>query len=320
MSKTFASMKKQSGAAALKALVEKTKNLNKNSYSSSDDRFWEATTDKSGSGYATVRFLPEPKNEDVPFVRFFRHAFKGPKTGKWYINNSLTSVGKEDPVGDYNRQLWNSNLEENIAFVREHSKRKTIYVSNILVIDDPAKPENNGKVMLFRYGKKIMDKIQLALGFDEKGEPIPGIPEEDFVNVFDLDVGANFNFKIRKVKGYNNYDMCSFASRTPLADGDAEKQNEIWEKEFSLFQFIDPDDADAYPTYDHLQKRLIEVLDLDSSETPELEQSHASLMSKYETSSTEESPEIPETDVSEEESSDDDNDDTMAFFEKLKDA
>jgi hypothetical protein len=319
-------MKKQSGAAALQNLVEKTQSLTKNSNSSADDRFWEPTTDKTGSGYATLRFLPAPPGEDFPFIRYFRHAFKGPKTLKWYINNSLTSIGKEDPVGEYNRQLWATGLEENKAFVRAYTKRKMFYVSNVFIIDDPANPDNNGKVMLLRYGAKIMAKIQLAMGLDEKGEPVQGIADEDLLNAFDLYEGADFNFKIRKVDGYNNYDMSSFGSKKPLLEGDDGVLEEIWKKEYSLFQFVDPEDTKTYPTYDTLYKRLVEVLDLEgtavvetAAKQAEPESTHEELMAKFNTA---ESPVIEESEASESpvvEDDDDDDEDTMAFFNKLKD-
>jgi hypothetical protein len=317
MPKTFASLKKQSGAVALQALVDKTQELNKNSYSSKDDRFWEPTTDKTGSGYATLRFLPAGKgeNENSPFIRYFRHNFKGQKTGKWYINNSLTTIGKEDPVGDYNRQLWNTDLEENINFVRQFSKRKIVYVSNILVIDDPAKPENNGKVFLLRYGVKIMAKIQFALGFDEKGDPIPGVADEDKVNVFDLYEGADFNYKIRVVKEYNNYDNSSFAEKSPLLGGDDEAIEAIWSQEYPLFPFIDPSDEKLYPSYETLQKRLVEVLDLESNDGATKEEpTHAELMAKYDVPSVEEDSDEP----TEDNSSEEEVDDTTAFFNKLR--
>lgn len=212
----------------------------------SDDRFWRPEVDKAGNGYAVIRFLPPPKGEDVPFVRYYNHSFKGP-TGQWYIENSLTTLGKQDPVGEYNARLWNTGIESNKDIVRKQG-RNTNYVSNIYVVEDPANPENVGKVFLYRYGKKIFEKLNDAMN--------PKFQDEKPINPFDFWQGANFKLKIRNVEGYRNYDKSEFASPGPLFDDD-DKLKAIWEKESSLQEFLDPKN---YKSYEELQKKFFEVI------------------------------------------------------------
>lgn len=212
---------------------------------SSDDRFWSPTVDKAGNGYAVIRFLPAPDSEDVPFVRVFDHGFQGP--GGWYIEKSLTTIGKTDPLSEYNSKLWNSGIEANKEIARKQ-KRRLHFISNIYVITDSGNPENEGKVFLFKYGKKIFDKLNEAMN--------PQFADEEAVNPFDLWSGANFKLKIRNVEGYRNYDKSEFDRPGPLMNDDAELEA-IWKKEHSLQEFLDPKN---FKSYEELKERLNKVL------------------------------------------------------------
>ncbi len=242
---SFAEMKekRKSAIANLVAAAETTSE--KQSYG--DDRLWKPTVDKAGNGYAVIRFLPAPEGEDLPWVRYWDHGFKGP-SGKWYIENSLTSIGQQDPVSEMNTQLWNSGIESDKQIARER-KRRLHYVSNILVISDSASPENEGKVFLYKYGKKIFDKIMDVMQ--------PQFEDEQPVNPFDFWAGANFKLKIRQVEGYRNYDKSEFDASTELFDGDDAKLETVFESSNSLKEFIDPS---TYKTYGELKKKLYDVL------------------------------------------------------------
>jgi hypothetical protein len=248
----FKKLKSTSGKSGLDKL---TAELNKISgskvESKSDDRFWYPNVDKAGNGYAVIRFLPAPPNEEVPFIRMFEHGFKGP-TGSWYIENSLTTIGKTDPVGELNNQLWNSGLESDKNIAREQ-KRKLHFISNVYVITDQQNPENEGKVFLFKYGKKIFDKLNEAMN--------PQFADEDAINPFDFWAGANFKLKIRNVEGYRNYDKSEFAPSGPLFDDDS-KMESIWQKEYSLQDFLAPSN---FKSYDELKAKLNKVLGVDGS-------------------------------------------------------
>lgn len=247
---TFSQLKKQSGKSSLDKLTQELQKLNSNQQQDRgpDERFWQPTVDKAGNGYAVIRFLPTPdgENEDVPFVRLFDHAFKGP-TGKWYIENSLTTIGQTDPVSELNSKLWNSGLESDKATARKQ-KRKLNFISNIYVVTDQGNPENEGKVFLYKYGKKIFDKLNEVMN--------PQFADEDPLNPFDLWSGANFKLKIRNVEGYRNYDKSEFASPGPLSDDDSEMEV-IWKKAHSLQQFIAPSN---FKSYDDLKAKLSAVL------------------------------------------------------------
>ena len=258
-----------------------------------DERLWKPELDKSGTGQAVLRFLPAPDGEELPWVKVFKHAFQGP-TGKWYIENSLTTIGKQDPMSEHNTQLWNSGLESDKELARKQ-KRKLEYYSNIYVVSDPKHPENEGKVFLFRYGKKIFDKIMASMQ--------PEFEDETPINPFDFWEGANFKLKIRKVDGFWNYDKSEFDSVTPLADSD-EKLDGIWKSQYSLQDFLAPTN---FKSYDELKKRLDDVLsgtvtasaasmiDEDVVETPQFK--------------SEPQPNIPSVDEG--------DDDTMSYFQKL---
>jgi len=217
-----------------------------NDKKSDDDRFWKPTVDKAGNGQAVLRFLPAPAGEELPWVRVFDHGFQGP-TGKWYIENSLTTINKPDPVGELNSELWNSGIEANKEIARKQ-KRRLSYISNVLVVRDPANPENEGKVFLYKYGKKIFDKIKDVMQ--------PTFEDEDPINPFDFWQGANFKLRIRQVEGYRNYDKSEFDSVSALSEDDAEIEA-IWNKQHSLAAFLDPSN---FKSYDELKQKLNAVL------------------------------------------------------------
>ena len=212
-----------------------------------DERFWRPTTDKAGNGFAIIRFLPAVEGEDMPFVKMYSHAFQGP--GGWYIENSLTTLNEKDPVGEVNRRLWNSGSDEDKETARKQ-KRKLSYYSNIYVVKDPKHPENEGKVFLYKYGKKIHDKILAAMQ--------PEFQDEEPVNVFDLWEGANFKLKIKKVAGYWNYDSSEFDSVSALSADDDELEA-TWKTEHSLEAFTAKDN---FKSYEDLERRLNLVLGL----------------------------------------------------------
>lgn len=218
-----------------------------------DDRFWKPTRDSSGNGSAVIRFLPPVKGDELPWVKVYSHAFKGP-TGKWYINDSLTTIGQQDPVSDANKILWETGTEANQKLVRER-KRKVSYISNILVIKDPANPANDGKVKLFKYGKKIHEMIL------NKAQPT--FEDEEAVFVYDVDAGANFRLRIKTVDGYPNYDSSLFDAPSALCGGDDEKIEEVLAEYHKLFEFIDPA---KFKTYEQLKKELDRALGEGSSQ------------------------------------------------------
>ena len=221
-----------------------------------DTRFWQPEVDKSGNGYAVIRFLPSPDGEDVPFVRIFDHGFQGPG-GQWYIEKSLTTVGKADPVSEYNSQLWATKLQANQDQVRKQ-KRKLNFISNIYVVSDKAHPENEGKVFLYKYGKKIFDKLNAAMN--------PEFEDEQPINPFDFWAGANFKLKIRNVEGYRNYDKSEFEAPAPLLDDDEELEN-VWKQQHSLQSFLSDE---HFKPYAELKQKLYRVLGLDGGGTKQV--------------------------------------------------
>ena len=250
----FAALKKNRQSSLEKLTAELTK-MNAPANGGDDTRFWQPSVDKLGNGSATIRFLPAPGSEDVPFVRLFDHAFKGP-TGKWYIEKSLTTLGQNDPVSEYNSKLWNVSTDDNSPERKQvrAQKRRLYYISNIYVIKDSAHPENEGKVFLFKYGKKIFDKLNDLMN--------PSFEDETPVNPYDLWEGANFRLKIRQVDGYRNYDKSDFADVAPLLDDD-EALEKIWKSEHSLTAFLRPSE---FKPYADLKKRLVEVLALEEED------------------------------------------------------
>jgi hypothetical protein len=242
---SFADLKKQSKLGSLTAkLVKEVEKMN-NAGSSGDERLWKLECDKGGNGYAVIRFLPAPEGEDLPFVKLYSHAFQGP--GGWYIENSLTTLGQKDPVSEYNTSLWNNGTDAGKETARKQ-KRKLTYVANIYVVKDPANPSNEGQVMLYKFGKKIFDKLTAAMQ--------PEFEDEEAIDPFDFWQGANFKLKAKNVAGYRNYDSSEFARQDALLDDDDAMEG-IWKKEYSLAEFVG---ADQFKSYEDLKKRLGYVL------------------------------------------------------------
>ena len=228
---------------------EKIANPSSETKSYQDDRFWKLEGDKAGNGTATIRFLPRVEGDELPWVRIFSHGFQGP-TGKWYIENSLTTLNEQDPVSELNSQLWNSGVEANKK-IAQNQKRRLSYIANIMVVSDPKHPENEGKVFLFKFGKKIFDKIM------DKARPT--FEDEKPVNVFDFWEGANFKLRMRKKDGFTNYDESAF--NEPAALGDDETIVEVASKQYKLSEFLD---RKNFKSYDELKKKLNEVLSGDA--------------------------------------------------------
>ena len=240
---SFAELKKKSSSnfQFLQKELEKSSSNN-----NADDRFWKPEVDASGNGYAVIRFLPAPDGETVPWAKVYSHAFQGP--GGWYIENSLTTLGEKDPVGEVNRRLWNSGAEEDKDTARKQ-KRKLSYYSNIYVVKDQLHPENEGKVFLYKYGKKIHDKIASAMQ--------PQFEDETPINPFDLWKGANFKIKIQTIGGYWNYDKSEFDSPSVLGGLDDEALEKVWKSQYSLKEFTD---LKNFKSYEDLSARLNLVL------------------------------------------------------------
>ena len=246
MSTALETLKKsRSNFDVLTKQLEKTiEQPNKKSYQ--DSRFWKPELDKSGNGYAVFRFLPAIEGEDMPWVKLWNHAFQGPG-GQWYIENSLTTLTKKDPVSVENTRLWNTGIESDKDIARKR-KRKLSYYSNIHMVSDPKHPENDGKVFLFKYGKKIFDKITEAMS--------PQFEDEKAINPFDFWEGSNFKLKIRKVDGFWNYDKSEFEPISKLKASD-EEIDKIWKSQHALKPFNDPSN---FKPYDELKEKLNKVL------------------------------------------------------------
>ena len=251
---SFSDMKQRS-KTNLASLIKETEKISnpKTGFSDTDDRFWRPELDKSGNGYAVIRFLPAPEGEDLPWARIWNHGFQGP--GGWYIENSLTTLGQKDPVSEHNSTLWNSGIEANKEVARKQ-KRRLNYTANVYIIKDPAHPENEGQLKLYRFGKKIFDKINDLMN--------PEFEDESPVNPFDLWAGANFKMKIRKVEGYSNYDKSEFEASSALLEDEA-RLEEIWKSESSLKELVS---EDKFKTFDELKTKLDRVLGLGSEFSP----------------------------------------------------
>lgn len=243
---SFSSLKKQSNSVFDKLTKEVEKISNPESGSGADERLWKPEMDKSGNGYAVIRFLPAPDGEDLPWAKVWSHAFQGP--GGWYIENSLTTLNKKDPVGEMNRQLWNSGSDADKEIARKQ-KRKLTYYANIYIVEDPSHPENEGKVFLYKFGKKIFDKITAAMQ--------PEFKDETPINPFDFWEGANFKVKIRKVDGYWNYDKSEFSRPGTLNNFSDSELEDVYRKEYSLTEFTNESN---FKTYEELETRLTSVL------------------------------------------------------------
>ena len=241
---SFSDLKEKAGNfEKLQAELEK---VNNPVTSFADDRFWKPDLDKSGNGYAVIRFLPQPSGEDLPWCKIWSHAFNGP--GGWYIENSLTTLQKKDPVSEYNTELWNSGVEANKDVARKQ-KRILKYYSNVLVVSDPKHPENEGKVFLYRFGKKIFDKISEVMN--------PQFDDESPMNPFDFWEGANFKLKVRKVDGFWNYDKSEFEAAAALLDGNDTQLEEVYSKLYSLKQFLTEEN---FKSYDELKEKFNRVV------------------------------------------------------------
>ena len=302
---TFAQLKKSNdNLSRLLNEVEKVNSPQQNSNSNNDDRFWRPELDKSGNGYAVIRFLPESEGEDLPWIRLFNHGFQGP-TGKWYIENSLTTLNQKDPVAEYNSILWNSGTEANKDIARKQ-KRRLSYIANVLVVSDPKHPENEGQVKLFKFGKKIFDKIMDQMK--------PSFEDETPINPFDPWNGCNFKLKIRKVEGFTNYDKSEFDSSAPLFDGDDSKIESLWKSQYKLQSFLE---ASNFKSYDELKAKLDMVLNLEgSAPTPSAPRASAPVAEETAPWVEEEksAPQVATTSVAVE---DDDDDEALSYFSKL---
>ena len=243
----FNEIRKNRGTAGLQNLLKRAEVQNTGGGGGQDDRFWQPEVDKVGNGSAVIRFLDSPQDNDIPWVRTFNHGFKSERSGKWFIEECPTTVNQECPVCAANNELWETGVKENQDIVRQR-KRKLHYISNILVIKDPKNPENEGKVKLFKYGKKIYDKIMDAM--DPKFDDITPLQPFDFWE------GANFKLRICKVEGYRNYDKSEFDVPSAISDDDSEVES-IWKQEHDLRPFIDPA---SFKDFDTLKKRFEAVV------------------------------------------------------------
>ena len=297
---SFSTLKKSNSLDKLLGAVQvETAQQEKKSYV--DERIWKPTMDKTSNGFAIIRFLPAPKGEDLPWVKVWNHAFQGP-TGQWYIENSLTTIGQNDPVSELNTKFWNSGIESDKEIARKQ-KRKLQYYSNIYVVKDSTHPENQGKVFLYRFGKKIFDKVMETMK--------PAFEDETPINPFDFWKGANFKLKLRKVDGYWNYDKSEFEAPSELMKDD-KKLEDVWGKQYPLTEFSD---TSNFKSYDELKTRLNIVLagttnvgnvtDLHSKSNP--------FDDSPSTATIVDTPEEPAPTVSVTEN----DDDTMSYFEKL---
>ena len=243
----------QSVALSLTDLNEAAEKDSTDKKSYKDDRFWKPTIDDAGNGFAVIRFLPPPAGENLPWAKYWDYGFQGP-TGLWYFKKSLQTLGQTDPVMEYNASLWadksgtQADIEARQNDVRKR-KRRLNYVFNILVVNDPKNPDNNGKVFLYRTGKTIFDMIKKAMNPE-----IPeGISAEDWdekgIPVFDFLEGANFKVKIFTKNKFVKYDDSGFMAPSALLEGDEDKLKEVYE---SLHSLEEINSADKFGSYDEL--------------------------------------------------------------------
>ena len=292
---SFSDLKKKSSLGSLTSkLVQEVEKMNTSS-GSSDDRLWKPEVDKAGNGFAVIRFLTAPEGEDLPWAKVYTHAFQG--TGGWFIDNCLTTVNQNCPVCEANRELWNTGSKANQEIVRER-KRKLSYYSNIYVVSDKAHPENEGRVFLYKYGKKIFDKIMAAMQ--------PEFEDETPINPFDFWAGANFKVKITKKDGYWNYDKSEFETPGTLGDFDDDVLEGIWKKAYSLAEFTNPE---SMKTYEQLDTRLKSVLGKPKAQ-PKVDES-------FENEEEFSAPPKKEPSFTISKSSDEDEDDTLQYFQRL---
>jgi hypothetical protein len=293
---SISALRNQNSLDKLLKQVQKDESPTTEKKSYVDERLWKPQVDKAGNGMAIIRFLPAPVNEEMPWVRVWNHAFQGP-TGQWYIENSLTTLNQKDPVSEYNTQLWNSGVESDKEIARKQ-KRKLQYYANVYVVQDSANPENEGKVMLYKFGKKIFDKLMEAMQ--------PAFEDETPINPFDFWEGANFKLKIRKVDGYWNYDKSEFESPSALKPSDEELEA-IYNKEYSLADFLAESN---FKSYDELKTRLDAVL----TGTVATGKTAAQMVDEDETDFT---PTFKSEPAPQSASVDAEDDDAMSYFQKL---
>ena len=298
MTTSFADLKR-SRKSIYDKIVEETNKVQTGGNRNVDDRFWQPDTDKAGNGYAVIRFLPAPKGEDIPWVRLFSHGFQGP--GGWYIENSLTTLNEKDPLGEYNSMLWNRGDEAGKEQARKQ-KRRLNYISNIYVVKDPSRPDNEGKVFLYKFGKKIFDKINDVMN--------PEFEDVTPVNPFDLWEGANFKMKIRQVEGYRNYDKSEFDSVSLLSDNDGELET-VWGSEYSLQEFMDRKFFKGYVELEAKLKRVLGTTAV-SSTAAELDEEP----NPFESNTQVEPPKVKEKKAPWSEES---SEDSLDFFKQLAD-
>jgi hypothetical protein len=311
MATSFSALK-QARSKQFDKLNSQLQSMNSNT-PSGDDEYWKLEVDKAGNGYAVLRFLPAPPGEDMPFVRIWDHGFQGP--GGWYIENSLTTIGQDDPVSEYNSKLWNSGIESDKEIARKQ-KRRLGYHANVYVVKDPANPQNEGKVFKYKFGKKIFDKLNDLMN--------PQFEDEQAVNPFDFWEGADFKLKARNVEGYRNYDKSEFSSPAPLTDPNGntisdEQLEEIWNKQHSLQEIVDPKN---FKTYDELKAKLYKVLALDGgspapTRTAEDDEAEMDFTPSFKERTAPQMDETPSPSFSS--SNDDEDDDTLSFFKNLAD-
>jgi len=297
---SISAMRNQNSLDKLLQQVQKDESPTTEKKSYVDDRLWKPQVDKAGNGYAVLRFLPAPEGEELPWVRVWNHAFQGP-TGQWFIENSLTTLNQKDPISEYNSQLWNSGVESDKEIARKQ-KRKLQYFANVYVVSDPTNPQNEGKVMLYKFGKKIFDKLMEAMQ--------PEFPDETPINPFDFWEGANFMLKIRKVDGYWNYDKSGLDAKSALKSTDEELEA-IYKSQHSLAEFLAPSN---FKSYDELKTRLDAVL------TGKLTTGKTAAERMQDEESTDFTPQFksePAPEPSTVAAASDDDDDAMSYFEKL---
>jgi len=298
---------KKNRSSSLNKLNAQLEKISTKSYSDPNEgKMWKPTRDKAGNGFAIIRFLPAPGGEEMPFVRIWDHGFQGP-TGLWYIENSLTTINQDDPVSEYNSKLWNTGLDSDKEVARKQ-KRRLKYVANILVVKDSGNPDNDGKVFLYQFGKKIFDKLNDLMN--------PQFEDETPVNPFDLWEGANFRLKIRKFEGYPNYDKSEFDGPSPLSENDDELER-VYNSEHSLQELIEPKN---FKSYAELKTKLYRVLALDEqASTPTTaENDDLDLSNMGNTQSAAPAPSMPSAAAEPASSlSMDDDDDDLSIFKEL---
>ena len=290
---TFANLKKQSRLGSLTSkLTTEIEKMNSKGTSGADDRLWKLEVDKAGNGYAVIRFLPAPDGEELPWAKVWSHAFQGP--GGWYIENSLTTLGQKDPVSEYNRLLWNSGIDADKDLARKQ-KRKLTYIANIYVVKDPTNPHNEGQTFLYKFGKKIFDKITAAMQ--------PEFEDEEAIDPFDFWQGANFKLKAKNVAGYRNYDSSEFAASSALLDDD-DALEALWKKQYSLKEFTNPSE---FKSYQDLETRLNAVLNNKRTPVaPEVANEEEEIVTA-----------TPEPVVASAPASVNEDDDALSYFQKL---